>query len=172
MKTLRVCTFLLLLPLLSFGASSPEDTLANVGDPAPAFTVTTTDGAEISTEKLKGKVLLVNFFATWCGPCLTELPHLEKEVWQKFKDRGLNLVVVGREHQAEELVKFKTPKKFSMPFAADPKREVYDKYARQYIPRNFVIGVDGKIAFQSVGFDQEEFAQMIKVIESELEKSK
>ena len=105
---------------------------------------------------------------TWCGPCLAELPHLETDVWQKFKDRGLTLVVIGREHNTDELVKFKTEKKLSMPFGADPKREVYAKYATKYIPRNVLIGADGKVKFQSVGFNQTEFAEMVKTIEVEL----
>jgi peroxiredoxin len=153
-------------------AEEAESTLVKIGDPAPAFSIMTTDGNEISTEKLKGKVTLLNFFATWCGPCLAELPHLETEIWQKFKDKGLTLVVVGREHSTEELVKFKVEKKLTMPFAADPKREVYARFATKYIPRNVVIGADGKVKFQSVGFKEAEFVQMKTTIESELAQTK
>jgi peroxiredoxin len=153
-------------------AQDAESTLVKLGDTAPAFSVTTTDGKEVSTQKLKGKVILLNFFATWCPPCLAELPHLEAEVWQKFKDRGLALVLIGREHSTDDLVRFKAEQKLTMPFAADPKREVYAKYATEGIPRNFLIGTDGKVKFQSLSYDEAEFAQMVKAIESELAQAK
>jgi peroxiredoxin len=166
---------LLALAFLSprlFAQDDAESTLVKVGDAAPAFSITTIDGSEFSTGKLKGKVILLNFFATWCGPCLAELPHLEAEVWQKFRDRGLKLVLIGREHNTDDLVKFKAEQKLTMPFAADPKREVYAKYANEGIPRNVLIGIDGKVKFQSVSYDAAEFAQMEKAIESELAQAK
>ena len=151
-------------------AEEPETSLVKVGDVAPAFTVTGTENESISTDALKGKVVLVNFFATWCGPCIAELPHLESEVWQKFKDRGLVVVVIGREHSVAEMTKFKADKRLTMVLAPDPKREIYSKYATKYIPRNFLIGPDGKIIFASMGFDRSEFDKMISVIEANLGK--
>jgi len=152
--------------------TTPPETMVKVGDKAPGFTVTTTDGAEISTEKLAGKVILLNFFATWCGPCMTEMPRVESEVWQKFKDRGLVVVAIGREHSTEEMIKFKAEKKLTLPVAPDPKRVVFRLYATQNIPRNFLIGADGRIVFESSGFNPEEFGEMVKVIEKELGKTK
>jgi peroxiredoxin len=151
-------------------AVEEETTLVKVGDLAPAFTTTNTENEPISTEALKGKVVLVNFFATWCGPCLAEMPHLEAEVWQKFKDRGLVVVAIGREHSTAEMTKFKADKKLTMAVVPDPKREIFSKYATKYIPRNFLIGRDGKIIFASTGFNRTEFDSMIALIAAELAK--
>jgi len=60
---------------------------------------------------------------------------------------------------------------FTLPIAGDPKRKIYNQFAKQYIPRNYVIAADGKIAFQSVGYAEPEFAHMIEVIHTELGKA-
>jgi peroxiredoxin len=168
MKTLRSLLVLFALSRPVIATDYTESTLVKVGDLAPAFSVTTTENEEIATEKLRGKIIVVNFFATWCGPCVAELPHLDKEVWQRFKDRGVKIVALGREHSGEEVGKFRAEKKLTLPMAGDPGRKIYAKYATQYIPRNFVIGADGKVAFQSVGFDQADLQKMIAAIEAEL----
>lgn len=157
--------------LVSARAEEPETALVKIGDVAPAFTVTSTDNEQISSESLKGKLVLVNFFATWCGPCMAEMPHLESEVWQKFKDRGLVVVAIGREHSVAEVTKFKADKHLTLPVAPDPKREIYSKYATKYIPRNFLVGRDGKIIFASMGFDASEFDKMVTLIAVELSRS-
>ena len=114
-------------------------------------------------------IAVVTFFATWCGPCLMELPHLEKEVFQKYKDRkDFALIVIGREHKAAELEKFTKEKGLSVPMAPDPKREIYDQYAEKYIPRTFIIGKDGKVKLASVGYSEAGFKEVLKAIEAEL----
>ena len=125
------------------------------GQIAPAFTLVTLDGKTVGPAELKGKVVLLNFFATWCGPCMAEMPHLEKEIWPKFKDANFILISVGREHNASELKAFRDKKHFTFPIAPDPKREVYGMFAKQYIPRNYVIDTTGKVAYQSTGFSND-----------------
>ena len=58
----------------------------SVGDPSPRIELTLLDGTEITNENLKGRVVVIQFTASWCSVCIKEMPHLEKEVWQRFKD--------------------------------------------------------------------------------------
>jgi peroxiredoxin len=146
-----------------------ETTLTQVGQVAPPFQLETLGGEVFSLEEQQGKVVLVNFFATWCPPCKEELPHLEKEIWQRFQGRELAVLVVGREHTNDEIAPFMEEFGYTFPVAGDPERTAYGQYASQYIPRNVVVGPDGTILFQSSGFEKEEFDQMIELIETTLE---
>jgi peroxiredoxin len=146
-----------------------KSTLVKVGDKAPDFTCKPIGGEEFSLGKQQGTVVMVNFFATWCGPCLAELPHLEKEIMKKYADRkDFKLIVIGREHSTEEIEKFAKEKGLSLPMASDPKREIYGKYAEKYIPRNFIVGKDGKIKLASVGYTETGFQEIVQTIEKEL----
>lgn len=96
------------------------------------------------------------------------MPHLQKDLYNKYKDKGLIVLGVGREHDLDELKDFVVAKKLSFPVVADPDREIYSKYAKKQIPRNYVVDQSGKVIWASVGFDKEEFAKMKKLIESKL----
>ena len=98
-----------------------KSTLVKAGEKAPDFTCKPITGEEFSLGKQQGTVVLINFFATWCGPCLAELPHLEKEIMKKYGDRqDFKLIVIGREHNAEELEKFAKQKKLSLSMRLTP----------------------------------------------------
>jgi peroxiredoxin len=139
-------------------AQTDTTTLTRTGDKAPLFSCKTIDGKTFDLSKSQGKIILVNFFATWCGPCNSELPVLQKNIWDKYKNNSnFALIILGREHNEKEVADFVKSKNFTMPFAPDPKREIYKMYATQFIPRNVIIGKDGKIIFQSKGYTEEEF---------------
>jgi len=172
--TVVAVTFPLGVNLVSAEEKNDGSTLTKVGDPAPAFEFTTLDGKKITSESAKGKVVLLNFFATWCGPCRNELPHLA-EAYKELKDDDRVIVLsVGREHTKEELTAFKEETKLDLPFAPDPERKMYSKFATKWIPRNYVVAPDGTIAMQEVGFDPEMLKKMLDVIHekvAEIEKS-
>lgn len=159
MKQLIFITFLLLFTGSLF--AQDEFTKAKQGEIAPDFTFETAPGKTQKLSDLKGKVVWINFFATWCPPCRKELPALQKEVYNKYKNNDdFVLIILGREHNWDEINKFKTEQGFTMPFYPDPEREVFSVYADQNIPRNFIIDKDGKIAISSIGFEEEEFKEL------------
>jgi len=152
-------------------SEAQKDTTAitKPGDTAPLFTCKTIDGKMIDMSKMSGKVVMINFFATWCPGCNLELPELEKQIWKKYRDNpGFVLIVIGREHSERELVDFAASKTLSLPFAPDPKRDIYNQYASKYIPRNIIIDKDGKIIYQNSGFTASELTEMEKLIAEKL----
>ncbi len=167
--------FVLALPVTraqpsAIGDDEAKSTLVKAGEKAPDFTCKLITGEEFSLGQQHGTVVLVNFFATWCGPCLAELPHLEKEILKKYGDRkDFKLIVIGREHSAEELEKFAKEKTLSLAMAPDPKREIYGKYAEKYIPRNFIVGKDGRIKLASVGYTETSFQEIVQTLEKEFQ---
>jgi peroxiredoxin len=161
MKKKLISLFACLMAITIVSAQSDTTTLTRIGDKAPVFTCKTIDGKTIDISKLQGKIIMINFFATWCGPCNLELPILQKNIWDKYKNNeNFQLIILGRQHNETEVRNFVISKKFTMPFAPDPNREVYGLYATQFIPRNVIIGKDGRIIFQSMGYTPEEFRKI------------
>ena len=142
-----------------------ETVLVAVGDAAPGFELVTIDGEIFSLEENRGKVVLINFFATWCPPCREELPYLEKDIWRHFDRDKLAVVVIGREENDQIIRPFVEKHGYTVPFAGDPEMVAYSQYATRFIPRNFVIGPDGTVLYQSQGYEPHEFEEMVKLIE-------
>lgn len=155
----------------ALAADRADTTLVKVGEEAPAFTCETIDGTEFALEEQAGKVVFINFFATWCGSCVRELPHLEESIYNRYKDRGdFALIVIGREETAAKLKEFRKKKGYALPFAPDPDRGIYGKYATKWIPRNVVIGRDGVVRYAEIGFDPAQLEALQQLIEAELKK--
>ena len=148
--------------------SVEETTLTKVGQMAPDFTVEVLGGGSFTLSEQKNKVVLINWFATWCPPCKEEMPHLQKRVWEKLGPQGLVMISVARQEKAEVVAPFVKKYGTTWPFGLDPERTAYAKYAEAYIPRNTVVGPDGVIIFQSNGFEEPDFAAMIVAIEEAL----
>jgi thiol-disulfide isomerase/thioredoxin len=142
----------------------------STGQEVPFFSITTIDGKSFDTNALKGKIVLVNFWATWCAPCRVEMPLLEKEVWGKCKGPDFDMIAIARKETNQEIAAFKKTSLYSFPMAADPEGKIYYKFADAGIPRNYLIGPDGKVIYQSIGYSPDDFKKMAKLIEKELNK--
>ncbi len=160
--------FFMISLFLSFSASSQDDVVLK-GQKLPDFTITTDTGI-VKSSDLNGKIILINFFATWCVPCIQELPALQKEVWEKYKNNpDFSLLVIGREHSAEEVNNFKIKKKLELPMYPDKDKSIYLRFATRYIPRNYLINSKGEIVYTSMGYDPKEFKEMLKMLRSLLD---
>lgn len=139
------------------------------GDKLPEFELKSAAYGEVSSADLKGKVVLVSLFATWCGPCQKELAEVEKTLWPKYKDnKDFVLLVIGREHTDEQLKVYNERKKFSFPLYPDPKREVFSLFAGESIPRAYLFNKDGEAVYTSLGYEKAEFGNLMKAIEEAL----
>jgi len=146
-----------------------SSTLIAEGEAVPDFSFTTTRGRQYSMEGLEGKVVLLNFFATWCPTCMKEMPALQEQVWRKYGDRDdFMLVSIGREQGMQKMKDFKAEKGYGFHFAPDTGRVIYSMFAEKYIPRNVVVNEQGTIVYQGTGYDEQEFASMLQLIEREL----
>ena len=140
-----------------------------LGSEMPQFSLNSSVYGDLNSADLKGKVVLVSMFATWCGPCQLELAEIEKELWPKYKDNaGFNLVVIGREHTDAQLSDYNRKKGFTFPLYPDPKRGAYSKFAESTIPRAYLYNKDGKLVYSSIGYSKDEFAKLLKAIEEAL----
>jgi len=149
-------------------SETEEATLTKVGQAAPEFIVQQIDGTKFDLPKERGKVVVLNFFATWCGPCIQELPILEKDVFKPFEKEGLKVLVVGREETGEKIKAFREKHKLTLPFAPDPDKKIYSLYATKFIPRTYVIDRSGKIAHQTVGYTPAEFEKLVAAVREAL----
>ena len=140
-----------------------------VGDAMPTFELASSVYGNVKPADLKGKVVLVSLFATWCGPCQKELADVQSTLWPRYKDnKDFVMLVVGREHTDEDLQKYTERKKFTFPLYPDPKREVFSLFAEKSIPRAYLFDKSGKLIYSSIGYTAEEFQKLMETIEKAL----
>lgn len=136
-----------------------DTSLVRVGDPVPQFSLLTADGNVFSCPD-GDKVTLINFFATWCGPCQIELPHIER-IWLAHEnDEHFRMLVIGREETTVSVREYRDKNGFSFPIAADPDRAVYSLFAKELIPRTLVVSPDGRIVYSKAGFSEEDVDEL------------
>ncbi len=173
MRRQEIVLIPLLVLMVGLSGCSPKDpeptpeetTRIHIGDPAPPFEARLIDGTSFSLEAQRGKVVVLSFFATWCPPCREELPHLEREVWQRFEGPDFAMAAIAREHEASELGEFISQMQMTFSVIPDPDRSIFSLFADAYIPRTVVIDPEGRVIYHGTDFNPDEFAQMVELIE-------
>lgn len=130
-------------------------TLIHAGDVAPDFTVEMLDGSKVTLSELRGKVVLVGFWATWCPPCRQELSHMQKDVIDRFAGKDLVVLPISRGEKRQTVEEYIAKMGYTFPIGLDGDQSIYKKYATNYIPRSFVVGRDGKVVYVAVGYDEQ-----------------
>ena len=146
--------------------------IVRVGQQAPQFEFQLLTGDTIDNDILKGKVVVLQFTASWCGVCRKEMPHLEDEVWQRFKDEDFLLIGLDLKEDEITVKEFAKNMGVTYPMASDLDGTLFELFAgpKQGVTRNIVLDKNGEIIFLTRLYEREEFEEMIVVIDEELKK--
>ncbi len=152
-------------------AQTPEEdknAIVKVGMDVPEFTAKMLDGTEINIADLKGKVVLINFWTTWCPWCVKEFTRVQADIIDRFEGKEFVFIALSRGEEKATVEKFMKSKGYTFPVALDGDSSIFGKFATTGIPRNFVIDRDGKVVYAFGGYKPEEFDAMIALIEGML----
>jgi peroxiredoxin len=138
-----------------------------IGQQVPDFSMTTTAGKTVRMADLRGKVVMLQFTASWCSVCRKEMPHIEAEIWLKYKQNPeFALYGIDLDEPRETVEKFAGQIPITYPLALDPKGGIFCRFAEKEagVTRNVIVDKNGKIVYMTRLYKEEEFQEMKKVI--------
>ena len=141
--------------------------LVRVGQMAPDFVVTLASGETVRLSELRGKIVMLQVTASWCGVCRKEMPFIESDIWQKHKNNAdFFLMGIDRDEPLETVQKFGESVGITYPLALDPGANVYVRYALKQsgITRNVLIDREGKIVKLTRLYNEDEFSSLVQMI--------
>ena len=172
MKKSLLFIFLIIVSFsINAQVSADSGYIVKIGQMAPDVTLQLIDGKIVKLSDLRGKVVVLQFTASWCSVCRKEMPHLEKEVWLPNKDKNFILIGVDYDEPLATVEEFQQKMKITYPMALDPGAEIFSQFALKQsgVTRNVVINQEGVIVYLTRLFDREEFDGMKEKINSMLQ---
>ena len=159
--------------IVEAGTHEPDSLgyIVRVGDVTPEMELELTDGQKVKLSALRGKVVMLQFTASWCGVCRKEMPFIESDIWQKHKaNPNFALYGIDRDEPVETVKDFAEKTGVTYPLALDPGADHFAKYAERKagITRNVLIDKEGKIVMLTRLFNEEEFSSLCKKIDEML----
>jgi thiol-disulfide isomerase/thioredoxin len=143
-------TILAIFLVLGTIATSCQAEAPEVGKRAPSFQLNTLDGQSVALGELKGKLVLVNFWATWCGPCAYEMPFIQ-QVYDEWQEKELILLAINIAESPSQVAEFMQSYGFSFPVLLDTEAKIAERYSIRGIPTSFFIDKDGIIKDIRIG---------------------
>ena len=165
---MRLTLSLALLTIL-FCAASPADAAVNPGAPAPAFTLAARDGGKLSLADLNGQVVMINFWATWCGPCRQEMPLLA-QLHDKYEPLGFTMLGVNVEPDSAAAVAWLKGVPVNFPILFDTDSAVAGRFGVEGMPSSVLIDRNGQVRYIHRGYkpgDEAKYADMIRSLVKE-----
>ena len=149
-RILQASLAILFLGMVAILYNTIHEKLVNVGDSAPSFAIAADGGRSVSVSNFGGKVLVLNFWATWCAPCVQEIPSLN-QLQTRFRDRGL--VVLGISVDKDETAYKQFVNRFRLSFltARDPDQKINNDYGTVQFPETYIIDAKGKVVNKIIG---------------------
>ena len=135
--------------------------------PAPQFSLASRAGGEVSLADLKGQVVMINFWASWCGPCRQEFPALD-QIYAKYKPMGFTLVAINVESETSDAAKFLSATPASFPILFDPDNTVSGKYGVSAMPTTVLVDRQGRVRWQHRAYKPGDEAKYIEQIRAAL----
>ncbi|MEE3320248.1 MAG: TlpA disulfide reductase family protein [Pseudomonadota bacterium] len=145
MKTLFAAICLLCLAI-SLPAQATEE-----GKPAPGFTLKSLDGSNVKLNELRGTVVLVNFWASWCGPCRTEMPLLD-ELYKEYRDYGFTVLGINLDEEHNRALKLLDRVPVSFPILFDPDNSTSEAFGVDAMPTTVLVDRDGVVRHHHRGY--------------------
>jgi peroxiredoxin len=140
---MRFRRLLLQILLLFFTIGLYADSL-KIGDKVPEIKARDVDGKSVSLSDFKDNILIIDFWATWCVPCVKEFPNFEK-FYQKYKDKGVKFIAISVDNELDKVKKFAKKNKYSFTILQDIDHDTSKNFKIGLIPSLFIIGPDGLI---------------------------
>ena len=147
--------------------------IVKVGDMVPNIDINLLDGTSFNISELKGKVVMLQFTASWCGVCRKEMPFIERDIWNVYKDNpDIALYGIDLKESKQETEAFAAAIPVTYPLTLDLEGKSFYSFCGEGagVTRNIILDREGKIIMLTRLFDEAEFAQMVEVIDNELNK--
>ncbi|MDR2927441.1 MAG: TlpA family protein disulfide reductase [Cytophagaceae bacterium] len=162
-----IFSLLIAFPAFCFAQEEDRGYIVKTGDPAPDFTMQLATGETVKLSDLRGKIVMLQFTASWCGVCRKEMPFIERDIWNKHKNNpDFSLFAIDMDEPLQTVQKFAKTTGITYPIGLDPNADIFGLYAdkKAGVTRNVIIDKTGKIVMLTRLYNEPEFNRMVEMI--------